>query len=450
MGRRQRGLPLLRRVAAIAAAGVVLLLGLAPAHAQTDADQDSGYDFFSVSGLADGITTRVVIEHFLAVEEFVALSSVSAEARLELSRSTALAVLPDPGDLVLGLPGTLAALAGIGGLPDYPAVSRADYPVTPNNEVSLAPDAGLGALRLSTEAQQNQAHGRAFVTDLADTVGLVPMTVGSIKSDSVARRIDPLTYESTATTTVNDIGVLHGLLRIAELTSTVTARVDDGKITATRDETNIAGARLAGMPVEIDDRGITAPNGSQALAPLIDALAAPLQAAGVTVKTTPGQTHISATKGTADSGYLDIGFTSTFLGSYPAVTTLSLGKASATVEASGRSDDVGNDVVGALVSGVDQALGPPPAGNDAGALSGATDVGSGGGNGNAGVAAPRTGGDETASGPLASLVTPMDFRSLYRWLALALAGALVARWLVVSRLRPRSATRPNLRDLWRW
>jgi hypothetical protein len=430
---------------------LAVAVAAAPASGQTTSEPD-GYDFFGVSALADGVTTRVAVEHFLAVEEFVALSSVSAEARLELGRSSALAVLPDPGDLVLGLPGTLAALAGIPGLPDYPAASRADYPTTPTNEVTLAPDAGLGALRLQTQAEEHRAHGRAFITDFVDTVGLLPLTVGSIKSDSVARRIDPLTYESTATSTVNDINVLKGVLRIAQVTSSVTARVDDGKITATRDETKVSGVTIAGQPVAIDDKGFTSPNGSRALAPLVEAAAAPLAAAGVKVRATPGETTIGPVKGTATSGFLTIEFTTLIRGQYPATVTLSFGKAAATVEASGKISDVLGDTLGdvsgglgdtgGLAAGVLDAAGTDLGTGTAGDLGGALGTG-GTGSLPGNLVTPRT--------SVASALTPMDFRSLYRWLVLAMGGALLARWFVVTRLRERdTATRPNLRSLWRW
>ncbi len=398
-----------------------------PAGGQT-ADEE-GYDFFGVSALADGITTRLVLEHFLAVEEFIALSSVSAEARLEIGRSTALAVLPDPGDLVLGLPGTLAALAGVAGLPDYPAVSRADYPTTPTHEVTLAPDAGLGALRLRTEAEEHRAYGRAFVGNFVDTVGVLPLSVGSIKSESLARRIDSLTYESVAKSTVNDIRLLGGIFRIGQVTSTVTARVDDGKITATRDETKVVGAEIAGMPVGIDEKGFTSPNGSEALAPLIDSLAAPLAAAGVTVRMTPGESTITATKGTATSGFLTIELAQPDTTPYPATITLSFGKASATVEASGRSSSLLDEVLSDVAGGVAD-LGLPAGGLDAAG----GDLGSGiTGDLASPIGGAASPGDAvTARVPVVS-VELMDFRSLYRWVAVALLGALVARWWVVSR-----------------
>jgi hypothetical protein len=245
---------------------------------------------------------------------------------------------------------------------------------------------------------------------------------------------------------VSDIRVLGGLLRIGQVVSAVTSRVDDGKITATRDETKVTGVEIAGMAVGIDEKGFTSPNGSQALTPIVEALAAPLAASGVKVHMTPGVTQLSAIKGTATSGFLDIEFTTIVQNAYPVVVTLSFGKASTTVEASGRNSGLIDDLLGDLTGGVTPGISDPldAAGSDLG-----TDA--------AGDLGAPLGSEATTpsdiSTPRASLAAlkPMDFRSLYRWVALALAGAIVARWVVVGRLRERdTATRPNLRSLWRW
>src|SRR6185436_2261095 len=95
------------------------------------------------------------IDALLPVDEIVGLSSVTAESHLGLGRSDSLAALPDPGDLILTLPGTLAALTGVSGLPDYPAAARSEFPAVPEDDVQLVPDANLGAGALHTDAAED-------------------------------------------------------------------------------------------------------------------------------------------------------------------------------------------------------------------------------------------------------------------------------------------------------
>ncbi len=74
-------------------------------------DGTAGYDFYSLRGLADGVTVDFNLVGFLPIEDLVGLSSITSEAHFGVGRSDALAALPDPGDLILTLPGTLSALS---------------------------------------------------------------------------------------------------------------------------------------------------------------------------------------------------------------------------------------------------------------------------------------------------------------------------------------------------
>ena len=429
-----------------------VLLAVAPTRSTGQTSDAAGYDYFSAAGLADGITGRMVIDEFLAVEEFASLSSVSAESRLESGRSSGLAVLPDPGDLVLSLPGTLAGLGGVPGIPDYPAAARADDPTVPRDEVTFAPDGGLGAGRLQAEADPEHALGRAFVSDLNDSVSVVPLTVGSIKSESISKRLDSLTYEVRATTTTNDVRVLGGLFRIGQLTTLVTARVEDGRVTASTEETRISGAEIAGQPVGIDEGGFTSPNGSEALQPLVDQLAAPLAQAGFKVTVTPGSVTQGSGQATADSGTLLIEYRTKLQDTYETTISLGMGRSTATV-AAGRvvdEDELGD--VGDLGAGTDLSTGGSDlAGGDTGP---AGVLGSNLESAGSGETAAPAGGD-TGTGtdirPALSARDLMDFRPLYRLLAMATAVMLAARWWVQAQTRRRpAAARPDLRTMWRW
>lgn len=428
-----------------------LLLAVAPTRSSGQASEGAGYDFFSTAALADGVTGRVVVDEFLAVEEFASLSSVSAESRLESGRSSSLAVLPDPGDLVLSLPGTVGGLGGIPGLPDYPAAARADHPTVPRDEVALVPDADLGALQLLAEADEGSAHGKAYVTDLVDTIGVLPgFSVGSVRSEATSKRLDPLTYEARATTTTNDVRLLGGLMRIGQLTTLVTARVEDGQVTASTEETRISGATVAGQAVGIDENGFTSPNGSQALQPVVDQLAAPLKEAGYTVTVTPGGVTQGAGTASADSGTLLIEYRTKLQGTYDTTFSLGLGRSTATVTAGRVVDE--EELDGGLGAGTDLE----PGGSD---LAGA-DTGPAGVLGNSleapGDVAAAVGDTSNDSGagdttPVSAVTELMDFRSLYRLLAVAAAAMMAARfWARAQAAKRGPAPRPNLRAMWRW
>jgi hypothetical protein len=426
-----------------------LLLAVVPTASSGQTGEGAGYDFFSVAGLADGVTGRVVVEEFLPVEEFVSLSSVSAESRLESGRSSSLAVLPDPGDLVLTLPGTVGGLAGIPGLPDYPAAARADHPTVPEDHVSLVPDAGLGALQLLAQADEGSSLGRAFVTDLVDTVGVLPgLSIGSIRSQATSKRLDDLTYEAKATTTTNDVRV-GGLLRIAQLTTAVTARVEDGQVTASTEETRISGATVAGQAVGIDENGFTAPNGSQALQPVVDQLTAPLAEAGYTVTVTPGEVAQGNGTASADSGTLVIEYRTKLQDTYDTTFSLGLGRSTATVTAGRVIDE--DELIGGLDTGDDlEPGGSELAGADTGpagvlgsSLEAPADVA---------AAVGATPNERTPDVRPAGAVTDlMDFRGLYRLLAVAAVAMMAARfWALAQAGRRGPSPRPNLRAMWRW
>lgn len=431
----------------VAAIGLaILVLGVVPARSSGQSGDAAGYDYYSAAGLADGLTARLFIDDFLPVEEF-SLSSVSAESRYETGQITGLAVLPDPGDVVLALPGTLAGLAGLPGLPDYPAAARADHPSIPRKEVSLVPDAGLGALRLLAEADEAHSLGRAFVTNLVDTVGVIPgFSVGSIRSESTSRRLDGLTYEVRATTTTNDVKMLGGLFRIGQLTTAVTARIEDGRVTASAEETRVSGAEVAGQPVGIDGGGFTAPNGSQALQPVIDQLTAPLAQAGYSVTVTPGSTAREEGRASADSGTLRIEYRTTVQG-YPATLTLGLGRSTASVGA-GRT--VTEDNAAAFDDGGAGDLAPGgtdfAAGDVAGVLGSSLEAPA---DVSGGSVATTTGASSVA--PASAVDDLMDFRGLYKLLMLGAALLVAVRfWTVARAKRSAVVARPDLRTKWRW
>jgi hypothetical protein len=413
---------------------------------------DVAYDFYTLRGLADGVTADFNVVGFLPIEDLVGLSSITSEAHFGVGRSDALAALPDPGDLILTLPGTLSALAGVSGLPDYPAAAQADFSGRPVDDVQLVPDAGLGAARLHTEATDAGSAASAFVGHQVDTVGLLPaFSVGSVRTTASARRINEANLEATATTEVSDLRLVGGLLRISQLTSEVTVGVANGKLRATASKVDVSGVTLAGVPVGITADGIVGLGQPLGLAPVIDVLVQPLLDQGVRVRVTPSSEVVTDTTAVATGGALEIevpidvqGFAGTF--------SLTLGRATAAIEVGPLGSGDGGGTAGGE---------PLPDDGDAIAL---PDLGSTPSFGSdlplvptspTGSAVTDTSGSsgpttELVSIPLGRQVEDWNVTTLYRLMLLggiALFGA--GRVVMRASLRPqRRAT--DLRQLWRW
>jgi hypothetical protein len=410
-----------------------------------------GYDFYSLRGLGDGVTVDFNLVGFLPIEDLVGLSSITAEAHFGVGRSDALAALPDPGDLILTLPGTLSALAGVSGLPDYPAAAHADFSGRPVDDVQLVPDAGLGAARLHTEATEDGSAASAFVGHQVDTIGLLPgFSIGSVRTTATARRIHETNLEATATSEVSDVRLLGGLLRISQITSEVTVGVANGNLKATASKVDVSGVTLAGMPVGITADGIVGLGQPLGLAPVIDVLAQPLVDQGIQVRVTPSSEVVDETTAIARGGALEIEVPLDVQG-YAGTFTLALGRATADLE------------VGPLSSIEDGGIGDPePLPDDgfvalpdvAGTPSFGSDlpsvpVGPTGSSG-AGTSGPGGTVTELVSVPVGRQIEDWDVTTLYRLMLLggiALFGA--GRVVVRTSLRPqRRAT--DLRQLWRW
>ena len=444
-----------RSAALVALALVFLLLAATTAPAQTGSDPDAPrYDFYSVQALADGITVELEVVGFLPIEEFVGLSSVTSEAHLGLNRSDAFAALPDPGDLIVTLPTTLAALLGLAGIPAYPAAVFAEHPLTPTDDLALAPDAGLGLLQLHSEAQEDGSSATAFVGDLVDTVGLVPLSIGSVRTTAEVRRIRSTAFESVATSTVGDLRLLGGLLRIGEITSSVRTSVVDGRLAADAPEVVVTGVSLAGTPVGITDEGIVGLGSPTALAPIVDTLLAPLLSRGIEVRTTPAGRSTDDTTAEAFGGSLSISLPLNVAG-YPGSLELTIGRVSSAVEVGGlrglddgSSDDGGSSgsSTGGTGTGSGGVIRPsgsvtsPTASRPSSAGAVATDNGDG--------TTDAVGG--FVSLPVTRQIADWQVATLYRWL-FAASGVLLLAGAVATRASRRGGRRrTELRPLWRW
>jgi hypothetical protein len=426
-------------ILALVGAVLVAIVPVTPAGSQ---DGGSGYDFLTLHALADGVTVDFNLQGFLPIEDLVGLSSITSEAHYGAGRSDSLAALPDPGDLVLTLPGTLSALLGVSGLPDYPSAASADHPGTPVEDVQIVPDADLGAGKLHAEAAEDGASAFAHVGHQVDTIGLLPaFSVGTIRTTARTTQVNSDTLEAVATTSINDLDLLGGLVSIDNVTSEVTASIANDTPKATTSKVVVTGATIAGTPVGITDQGIVGLGSPTALAPVIDSLVAPLVAQGIRIRTTPSSRQVGDRTATASGGALSIQVPLDVQG-YPGVLDVTFGRALAELEVSALSDGDSGDggsldggfgsddpFLPGLGTALDSDLPGLPSSPDA---------------------TPGGVGTEVVSVPVGRVVEDFDLTTLYRvmllgGLALFAAGQIIVR----STLRP--TRRPNdLRHLWRW
>lgn len=181
-----------------------------------------------------------------------------------LGASEAFASAPFPGEAVITLDGTLAAVTGgqvtSEELPAYPLVARASHPLQPEDSAGAGP--------LSLTASSSAVSSAATATDGA-----------SVTTAAVTHDPDSGEVVATARTSQADLDA-PGLLTIGAVTSRAEARqLPSGEVELTSEFT-VTGALLMGTPVEIGADGITVADSGQplpldlgtTLAPLLDTL----------------------------------------------------------------------------------------------------------------------------------------------------------------------------------
>jgi hypothetical protein len=408
----------------------------------------AGYDYFNVKASADGVSVQEEIDNLLPVNQLLGPSSGSTEAHISRGGIGASAVAPNPGDLVLSAPGAAAGLAGIPNLPQYPAQAQAAYPATPTATFSLTPSGTIPVGRLDAEAGADSAESRATLGDLAQGSGTSGISVGSVKTHSTSARPDDSTFEAQADSQLESVQLFGGLLQIAEISTSVSVRIDSKGGSANPGQITVGGASLNGVPVAITDRGIEAPSGSTAVTPIVDALAKPLAQQGFSVHTTPAEGSGTSDQATASGAALVIEHHTTVNG-FPAVTTISLGGSRASISVSGLTADEtaapADSTTAPSTSSADQSPpAPAPVGTPPSLTAGQT-------TGTKGSALPRTRRIPVANSPAALTAAPIDFRPGYPPVLAGGLFLLAAYWWMNRRARPgalRAST--DLRSLWRW
>jgi hypothetical protein len=416
------------------------------------------YSFVSANSGGDGVRVFFDIVGFLPVTPALSLSSVSAEAFVETTRRTAVALLPDPGGTVVAAPGLAAGLVGIPNIPGYPLIARADDPFTPTAEASPVQGSGVGTIRAEASADRASALARAGRVGAGDgATGLQPVDdlvgsllgqlgvdldgplidLGAVEVHVEEQRTAPSTLRAEATSTLSGLSLLGGLVRIASVETHAAARLDGASAVADPPSVEVAGVTVAGIPAAITERGLTLAGSSSPLGGLLAPLTDPLLQQGLAIKLAPSEHHADGATAGAKSGGLSIEVTSAYQG-YPVVLRITLGEVRASVQGTGArpapSDGAGAPVELAGEGSAGTGSGPSI---DLGQVP--TDLGP----------RPPTRTPEAVGPGATAIASVLDVRRLYPFVAL-LAGLLAGSRLLGAVLLRRRPTAPEVERLYRW
>jgi hypothetical protein len=455
-------------IGAVTALGIVVGPTASAQTAQTAQTANVELSSFAVRSTALGVTVReTAIGAVPSGTDVIVASSSLAEAELTSTSSTALAALPYPTDQVLSLPGAVAGLGGVPAPPGYPLAARADHPFTP--DASATPPGQPGAT-VTAHADADAASSRADGPAAADTTGIGPslptvpgvgaggpaFTVGAVHNQADAERAIDGSMKLTATSSMSDVSLLGGAFHAAQVSSTSTVILRNGKAEPGPNDVQVGGATLAGAPVTVGPEGLVVGPQSVAVAPLVTPFTDALRTAGVGMTLTPATQQVDGPTSRLSSGSLRLNFGATVNG-FPLTVQMDFGGTEVVTQAvigdAPASDQSPADFVGAPQTT------PPADPTPLQAAGGATDPSAAAGS----TPSPASAGAVASAAPTAvarqrrasrpvtfasAATTRLDFRPVYVWLVLLGLVAVAARQLV-RRAVPKS-TQPGLSDLWRW
>jgi hypothetical protein len=450
----------LGRVAGLGA-GVLALVGLvvpaAPGAPAPDVAAPT-YSFFSANSSGDGIRVFFDVIGFLPISPALSLGTVTAEGFVESTRRTATALLPDPGGVIVAAPGLAAGLVGVPNVPGYPLVARADDPFTPTSEASPVLGTGTAVIRAEASATRAAAVARVAgagagggLAGLAPVNDLITSLVSGARLPLAGSLLDlagaevsveetqpsPTQLIATARTRLSGLSLLGGLVRIASIDTTATARLDGRTASASPPTVTLAGVTVAGLPAQLGEDGPSLAGSSSPLGRLLAPITDPLLAQGVALKVAPSTARVDGTTARAEGGGVVLELTSAFQG-YPVVLRITFGSARAAVQATVRSAVAAAPAPASTTASTPPLLGGPVASFPTVAPT-------------APVVAPATGGPPGGVAPAATpVVELLDLRRVYPWLALLAVLLGGSRGLASSLVRRRPGSSQAVQDLFRW
>jgi hypothetical protein len=248
-----------RRTAALLAAGVTCLLSAAlpmvTAHAA--GEPGSGLGSFGMSAVAHGVQLTIGEPTYC----FTTPSGTNGcEGDLPHAESELANGPIGSGTASIAWPGSLAADAGslavTAGAPSQ--ATAADYPNRAYVKTGSTPDTVTNTMvqgsTMKAQAKATTTSAEAHVNSLsAAGVGTFGPTSGITNTSLVSAS----KAVAKAASNVSDINLAAGVVHIGSVQSTVEAS-SDGKTGAAKGTTTVSGATVAGVPVTIDENGVSA------------------------------------------------------------------------------------------------------------------------------------------------------------------------------------------------
>lgn len=282
---------------------------------------------------ADAYRATVEVPGFLIVEKFVDGGGPSAQAAVDSSGgSSAFAAAPDPGELVVALPGLVSILTGIPFPFTAPVYVSTQHPTNPADSIDQ-PGYHIASTSDATKSTASARFGERTTQGVA---------VESF-AESETEVLDDGTVVATSSSGVGSLRL--GALEIAGFRSTATVTRKPNEEPVRDVSMEIGRVSIAGVPLTYDSEGLTIGEQSSGdiLGPVLKSV---LETAGITLRVLE---PVENADGVVAPGLLIT--TSYFVEqiSSDAVFTLALGQASAAATAQAfplPEFDLGDDLVG--------------------------------------------------------------------------------------------------------
>jgi hypothetical protein len=260
-------------------------------HASADGEPGSGFGSFALSASAPGaqLTVGEPTYCYTSPSGLQGCDGNVPEATSNLSNGptgSATAAVVWPGALAADI-GNLIITASNGQAPDQ---TRAhNDPVRAQVRTGQNPDTvtydSVPGTTMKAVAKASVTSADAHVQGLsAAGVG----TFGPLASTTLTQLTGPKSAVSKATTTASDIALGGGVVHIGSVESTATATTD-GVTAKVTGKTTVSDVTVAGVPVTIDERGVTVRGSGIALKTLTDTVNSALSQAGLVLRVSEPQ-----------------------------------------------------------------------------------------------------------------------------------------------------------------